>query len=77
MQINEQEYEPTHLDTKNYFHFYEWKEACINMVCLKFRMKKIQNKNVNILFYMSVSCKRGLVRNMDFMIPKIAVSPLH
>lgn len=33
-QIHEQEYEPTHVDTKNYFNFYEWslcKHALFNI----------------------------------------------
>lgn len=54
-QIHEHEYEPTHLDTKNYFNFYEWKEACVNMLYLKFRMKKnMKQKCSHFILYVSI-----------------------
>lgn len=74
MKIHNQEYEFTHLDTKNYFHFCEWKEwkeACTNILYLNLEWKNTKQKHEHFIL-----CQH-LVRNLDFTIPKIAILPLH
>lgn len=75
--IREEEYKPTHADTKGDFHFYEWKRTLHKHSLVKVLNEERCKTKWERLFYMSISCKGGKVRNLAHMIPKTAVSPLH
>ena len=57
--------------------FMNEKELRINILYLKFKMKKDAKQNRDILFYISISCKRALIRTLVYKIPEIALPPLH